>query len=105
MYLLLLLPHHTLRDGRLELELMVHVPNECKEIGVLTPVGDLVADKEILAIFGDPIVHYSVHHMDRWRNLGELEWDLHSHIQRLVGLSEEEGDAVVFVGLCALGEH
>ena len=46
-----------------------------------------------------------MHDVNRGRNLRELEGDLHSHVQRLVRLGEQQGDAVVFVGLGARNQH
>ena len=74
-----------LRNGRIQLELLVHGTYQREQIVVRLPVNKTLTNVEILAIFADLIVDDTVHDVNCGGNLGEEMWNMDSHEKRLVG--------------------
>ena len=74
-----------LRNGWIQLELLVHSTYQREQIVVRLPVNKTLTNVEILAIFADLIVDDTVHDVNCGGNLGEEMWNMDSHEKRLVG--------------------
>ena len=74
-----------LRNGRIQLELLVHGTYQREQIVVRLPVNKTLTNVEILAIFADLIVDDTVHDVNCGGNLGEEMRNMDSHEKRLVG--------------------
>ena len=74
-----------LRNGWIQLELLVHGAYQREQIVVRLPVNEALPNVKILAIFADLFMDDTVHDVNRGGNLREVMRHMDSHKKRLVG--------------------
>ena len=76
----LLLLQECLGDWRVELELLMHLPDYIQQIRMALPISEFLTYVKILTILADLIVNDAMHYVNTWRHLREGEWDRQAHI-------------------------